>query len=744
MNTMSPNPIYFVIDPASGTMPGQTGYPGSGVDALRALSVQLGYDVLLMQMKVFNSPINPSTGTTFQTINVTQGTDSQGNTTFTSPDFQTLSYQPGFSNGNPTPPPPTSASTCGQGGSVFPCAPWAAPNIVESYSINTLSINVPGKLHGMGWICNKAIVHDKSLYGYPVARPANPQSPITVPHELGHNFCMNHSVFAAGGYTLPASSGTPYTAPTGVVPPAAGFPNPNNLQAGECDPTYAACGRNLMTAGNLRTEATPACVLAGFNGTTAPSACGTGASQKPGLYNGMAGQVTTSSTTASSNLPLSQQQEVLAPLPMPGTTVNSGLLSLNPNFPTIDPPMKSGLLNPIPLETTKAQAGTGGSGGNTVTFDVSSPIGGRPGETLVALILMLPKEQTFSGDGRFHIISQSRKDLVERVDYFPEAEPNPLMRNIAYHRGADETPDNRIVDNDTEIGPYNACIALMAECLKVEFQRPGLGATDSIKFSKSILSGGVPITNNDLCNAKITYVFSDGYATTTNFGRCPAASLPLIASSWRPDLTVSPWMVKSNVLLVDTIPPPSSCTPDPMTGLCPPLMLADTNPREEWGQGDLCSSGGIDGVIKNNVTVLNGQYCVFNTGSQIRGNLSIQPGGSVYLNGELDGVLNDNGGALLKLDTSASVYGNVNITNSSAFTIAGAEVFGDLNIANATGTAQGFVSDTLIQQNVNVQGSQSPIQINGNTIKGSLICTGNNPVPRSSSNTVTQQNNCTH
>jgi len=744
MNTMSPNPIYFVIDPITGLMPGQTGYPGSGVDALRAVSVQLGYDVLLQPMQAFNSPINSLTGATFQTINVIQGTDSQGNTTFTSPDFQALSFQPGFSNGQ-TP----TAST-------FPNAPWAAPNIVESYSINMLSINVAGKLHGMGWICNKAIVHDKSIYGYPVTRPPSAQSPITVAHELGHNFCLNHSILAAGGYTQPASSGAQYTAPAGVVVP---LPNPNNLQAGECDPTYSACGRNLMTAGNQRTEATPACVLAGFNGDTVPSTCftGTGASrtQMAGLYNGTAGQVTTSSNNNPqlNNLPLSQQQEVLAPLPTPGTTLNSGLLSLNPNFPTIDPPMtpmKSGLLNPIPLETTKAQAETGGSAGDTVTFDVSSPIAGRPGETLVALILMLPKEQTFAGDGRFHIISQSRKDLVERVGYFPEAEPNPLMRNIAYHPGADEKPDNRIVDDNTEIGPYNACTALMAECLKVEFRRPGLGATDSIKFSKSILSGGVPITNNDLCKARITYVFSDGYATTTNFGRCPAASLPLIASSWRPDLTVSPWMVKSNVLLVDTIPPASSCTPDPITGSCPPLALADANPKEEWGQGDLCSSGAIGGVIKNNVTVLAGQYCVFSNGCQIRGNLTINPpsgstpGGKVYLNCELDGVLNDNGGALLKLDTSATVNGNVNITNSSAFTIAGAEVFGNLNITNATAGGQGFVSDTLIQQNVNVQGSQSPIQINGNTIKGSLNCTGNNPVPTSSSNTVTQQNNCTH
>jgi hypothetical protein len=718
MNTMSPNPIYFVVDPKTGQSPPPAG-DMNGVDVHRAVSVQLGYDVLLMPMKAFNSPINPATNTTFQTLNVTED-DTKSPPVFTSSDFQTLSFQPGFSQGQ-TP----TAST-------FPNVPWAAPNIVESYSV--IKLNPPpqqagGKLHGFGWICNKAIATDQSIYGYPVTRPPSAQSPLTPGHELGHNMCLNHSLsFGAGGFTLPAAApAAPYAAPAGVVLVGSSAP----LLSGECDSSYPACGKNLMTAGNVRTEATPACVLVGFNGTTTvPAACGTGASQLPGLYNGKAGQVTTFSTDPTQkNLPLSQQQEVLAPLPTPGTTLNSGLLSVNPNFPVIDPPMKSGLLNPIPLETTKAQAETGGSTGDAVTFDVSSPIGGRPGETLVAWILMLPKEQTFAGDGRFHIISQSRKDLVERVDYFPEAERNPLMRNIAYHSFADETADNRIVEDNTEIGPYNACIARMAECLKVEFQRPGLGAKDSIKFSKSILSGGAPITNNDLCKAKITYVFSDGYATTTNFGSCPAASLPLIASSWRPDLTVSPWMVKSNVLLVDGGPPPQSCTPDPNTGLCPPLTLADANPKEDWGQGDLCSSGGINGVIKNNVTVLSGQYCVFNKGSQIRGNLYIQPGGSVYLDGALLGVLNDNGGALLKLDASATVYGNVNITDSSAFVIAGAEVVGNLNITDATGTQQGFVSGALIQQNVTVEGSQSPIQINGNTIGQSLTCTGNNPVP---------------
>ena len=74
------------------------------------------------------------------------------------------------------------------------------------------------------------------------------------------------------------------------------------------------------------------------------------------------------------------------------------------------------------------------------------------------------------------------------------------------------------------------------------------GIVKSILFAKGMLSrGGAPITNDDLCKAKITYIFSDGYATTSNLGRCPAVSLPLIASSWRPDPTVSPRKIKTDM-----------------------------------------------------------------------------------------------------------------------------------------------------------------------------------------------------
>jgi hypothetical protein len=253
----------------------------------------------------------------------------------------------------------------------------------------------------------------------------------------------------------------------------------------------------------------------------------------------MADQVSTPSSGTSTQLPLSQQAEVL--------TGGSGLLS-----PFL---IQSGFLNPIPHETTKAQLETGGSSTGPI-FDLSGPTGGRPGETLVAWVLTLPQEQTFARHNRFHVVSQSRMDLVQSVTYYPDADDNPILKDIAYFPGADNNAANPSMGTAVD----NPCASVTAECLMVKFQPPGLGADDSISFSNGILKsilfskgivsgGGAPITNDDLCKAKITYIFSDGYATTTKLGPCPAVSLPLISSSWRPDPTVSPRKVKENVLL---------------------------------------------------------------------------------------------------------------------------------------------------------------------------------------------------
>jgi hypothetical protein len=83
------------------------------------------------------------------------------------------------------------------------------------------------------------------------------------------------------------------------------------------------------------------------------------------------------------------------------------------------PPVKGGLLSPIPYETTKAQAETGGISTASMMFDLSGPTGGKPRETLIAWILTLPRDQSFARDRQFHIPSRSRKDLAQDVSYNP-------------------------------------------------------------------------------------------------------------------------------------------------------------------------------------------------------------------------------------------------------------------------------------------------------------------------------------
>jgi hypothetical protein len=593
MNTTSPNPIGFVVDPTTAASPPPAG-DTNGVDITAALLNQLGVNLVWLPMATYKSQINTATNTTFQTLNVTQKTNTAGTCTgsiagtmltitscssgsvlaaadslsgtgittgtiitalgtgsgqagtylvnisqttpattitattitFQSQDFLTLSYQDQIAEGDPTFGPPSGALNTS-----YPFQPlgWP-PTVVNMFFVTTL--NPPtqqagGTLYGFSWFCNNGVAISQNTFGFPKAKSSPAPRPDTIAHELGHVLCLDHPIFGAGPYD-------PYNATTnpmgGVVPVI-----PTNPLGLECDPGYPACGRNLMTTGSLRTAPTVGCVLApsGTSLTTCYTTVGGVKVQSPSFYTGTADQVTTASSTSLLQLPMSQQTQVL--------TSGTGLLS--------DPPMKkSGLLNPIPQETTKAELGTGGSSTAPIIFDLSGPVGGRPGETLVAWILTLPQEQTFARRGRFDIVSQSRKDLVQSVDYYPDAENKPLMRNIAYYPGVDDNPNNPSIGTAAR----SPCTSETAECLMVKFQMPGLGEHDSISFSKTILSGGAPITNDDLCKAKITYIFSDGYVTTSTLGRCPAESLPLIASSWRPDPRVSPWIVNTGVLLAQS------------------------------------------------------------------------------------------------------------------------------------------------------------------------------------------------
>jgi hypothetical protein len=598
------NPIGFVVNPNTGLTPGQTGYSSGtgGVDVTRTLLMQGGVDMVLETMEEYDSPNGVTvSGGNYQTLTVTQtanpvatctggiagtvlkitscssgsqplavfdllsggtiasgttitgfGTGTGGNGTYLatpsqtvasntaitvsvavqqSTDFLNLAEQnastttppmaPNCAISQMTIPPGSNGNLCGAPS--FPRNP--DPGIINLFFVNTL---VPpggtGTLYGFSYIGNNGVALAEDTLGYPRSKSSGPPRPDTMAHELWHVQGLRHVGFAAGPFTPP-----PYTAPQGVLPPLPAIPLPL-----ECDASYPACAANLLTTGSSRTSPLVQCMFFSGSGTL-PTGCTTSSAT---LMNGKADQLTLAtqenSITGLTNLPESQQRVVL--------TGGSGLL---------DTSMQSGFLNPIPHVTTKAQLEPGGGPADRAVFDLSGLTDGRPGETLVAWILTLPQGQTFAGHGSFHIIAQSRKDLVQAVDYYPDAANNPPMRNIAYRPDADNSPDNPGLGTEAD----SPCAVPTAECLMVKFQQPGLGIKDSITFSKNILSGGARITNDDLCKAKITYIFSDGYATTSRLGRCPAVSLPLISSSWRPDPWVSPRKVKSNVLLAQASPP---------------------------------------------------------------------------------------------------------------------------------------------------------------------------------------------
>jgi hypothetical protein len=216
------------------------------------------------------------------------------------------------------------------------------------------------------------------------------------------------------------------------------------------------------------------------------------------------------------------------------------------------------------------------------------------------------------------------------------------------------------------------------------------------------------------------------------------------------------------------------CTPDPNNpGQCMSLILADADPSREGGQvGQSCNNGPINGTVSGNVTVSAPQNCVYTSPCEITGNLTIN-GGSVYLDCALDGNLTENGGTLV-LGPSASVGGNVLISQASSFTLGQpgtpmnptALIRGNLVIQNLPSTVPqpGTVCGTHVLGYLLAQRNASPVTIGGNSSCGNLVkgtlqvlnntaatvvsfntitsnlqCQGNNPVPTSSSNTANGQ-----
>ena len=117
--------------------------------------------------------------------------------------------------------------------------------------------------------------------------------------------------------------------------------------------------------------------------------------------------------------------------------------------------------------------------------------------------------------------------------------------------------------------------------------------------------------------------------------------------------------------------------------------------------GQSCN-GNYNGVFNGNVTVSAGQNCVFTSPCEITGNVTV------------------NGGSF---DLACTVDGNVTISGSSAFSLDGATIGGNLSLQRlSAGQPQGAVCGTLIQGNLTVQNNASPIEVGANNANA---CAGN-------------------
>jgi len=205
-----------------------------------------------------------------------------------------------------------------------------------------------------------------------------------------------------------------------------------------------------------------------------------------------------------------------------------------------------------------ATSGTSASS-SSIIFNLSGPTGGMPGDTLTAWLL-ISNGFTFDKKHPFRIIEQSREDLVEDVDV-----PHP----------------------DADV-PFSPCAAVTVQCLEVEFNRypgKGFGPEDSIQFSQGILVDSSPITLDELCGAKVVYIFKSGAIITSALGPCSGSGATLLtANPQNPDATTPNQVVNPNTLITSNNPP---CTLDPVIGLCPDPRVTgveDGNPSEQAQQ----------------------------------------------------------------------------------------------------------------------------------------------------------------
>jgi hypothetical protein len=162
--------------------------PTGDINVTRAIWNQIGIDVTFLPAVQDVSPSN----TTVSVLSCAPaGTDCM------SPQFQTLSQQPGISTGT-APTPPLSQN----------------PTTINTFFVTHLSppTTQPGILYGLAWVNNNGVaIAVNSLVGLG-ARPD------TLAHELGHDLDLDHNTFGAGGGNNLLTAGNVRTLPSTTNP----------------------------------------------------------------------------------------------------------------------------------------------------------------------------------------------------------------------------------------------------------------------------------------------------------------------------------------------------------------------------------------------------------------------------------------------------------------------------------------------------------------------------------------------
>jgi hypothetical protein len=425
------------------------------------------------------SPIKQYNNTTFQTLHVAVCQNGSTNCTpgvLTSTDFLQLSQQSTISTGT-VPNPTTPAGV--------PVA--AQPTVVNMFFVNTLVPPSPGTLYGFSWIKNNGIAISASTFFPPF--PLTPRFD-TLAHELTHNLGLDHTDQFNYGGTAPAF--------------------------------------DLMTTGSNRTEPSST--------TDALTRLGTGDGCP--IVNGStactADQLDSISTVNYGHASYQQSQVALSGLLNP--IASSTTTATTPSTDTITTALV--VSNTAGDVTTITAAPNSTKPNTSINFRVTGPTSGRPGETLIGLVVTLDKGLHF--------------DPTNPANFFG----NTQVTNFFYDHG--------------NTGDAN-CPTPATQCLVI--QLPGLPQGSDLFFTQGIVgapgqvgSSAKTVTLNDLINAgvNITYKFSDGLIITSTLvldGCCE-----LIANSQNPSSTVpaqiDPNVFQSTGLLPCTLDDSSFC-PDP-------------------------------------------------------------------------------------------------------------------------------------------------------------------------------------